>query len=188
MKAPQKLDDRHVLTQQALDLARRPTKSFYAFSCALWAAHGEDSKILAEVEKVAGIKRRALFYLLKVGQLLSVYDVPESQAERIGWTKLQFIADHVSKSANMPDQEAIEQSLALAIQTPAHSLKAALEGVLVASEASSRSVLFRMTAEQYVEVEAALLACGAQKRGKGLIGKEEAITILARQHMRSITR
>lgn len=80
------------LQQEALALAAKSTKSFYAFARALWAAHSSDPAFLYKMEEAAKIKRRALFYLSNVGGFITDYGISEARAERIGWTKLQIVA------------------------------------------------------------------------------------------------
>jgi hypothetical protein len=173
------------LKQEALALATKPTKNFYDFACALWAAHNEDRTFLHEVERIAGIKRRALFYLSNVGRLLSEYRIDEAQAERIGWTKLQIVARDTARLPQKLNQRAMRANLQLALRTPSHALLEALERQGASSEGPTRSILLRLPAEQYADVEAALIACGAKRRGKGLVDKEEALVRLARSHLAS---
>ena len=171
------------LKQHVLALAVKPTKSFHAFARALCAAHDEDRAFLHEVEQVAGIKRRALFYLLNVGKLLDDYDVSEVQAERIGWTKLQIISRYVAKQPRRLSQLAMKTKLEIAARTSAHALPTALEAQDTPSRGSLRSILLRIPDEQYADVEAALIACGAERKGRGLIGKEAALVQLAVSHL-----
>ena len=170
------------LRQEALALAAKPTKSFHAFARALWAAHSNDPTFLHEVERVAGIKRRALFYLSNVGGFLADYSIAEEQAEQIGWTKLQIIARHAARQPGRVSQHAMQAKLRIAVRTPAYALPAALETQGMPSEGPLRSVLLRMPAEQYADLEAALIACGAERKGRGLIGKEDALVRLAISH------
>lgn len=174
------------LQRETLALAVKPTKSFYAFARALWAAHNEDRTVLHQVERVAGIKRRALFYLLNVGEFLTAYRVTRPQAERIGWTKIRIVAHYADRRPHKINQRTVEACLRLALQTPAHALPDALEKQGEPSRGPLRSVLLRLSAEQYADVEAALIACGAEKKGRGLIGKEAALARLATNHLATV--
>lgn len=185
MPPVQESSDVEHLKQEALTLAVKPTKNFYAFACALWAARNEDRTFLHEVERIAGIKRRALFYLSNVGRLLSDYRINEAQAERIGWTKLQIVARHAARRPQKLNQRAMRANLQLALRTPSHALPEALERQGASSAGPTRSLLLRLPVEQYADVEAALIACGAKRRGKGLVGKEDALVLLARSHLAS---
>jgi len=175
------------LQQEALALAVKPTKSFHAFARALSAAHSNDPAFLHEVERIAGIKRRALFYLSNVGGFLEDYSITEEQAERIGWTKIQIIARHIANQPERINQRAMQDKLGIAARTPAHALPAALEAQDAPTQGPLRSVLLRFPADQYADVEAALIACGAERKGRGLIGKEDALVRLAVSH-RATTR
>lgn len=166
--------------QEALRLATKPTKSFVAFARALYAAHSEDRTFLHRVERDAGIKRRALFYLLNVGEFLHGYSVSETDAERIGWTKLQIVARHTAKRPGETSQEENEANLRLAMECTAIELPAVLEGRDMPSKGSARSLLIRLPADQYVYVEAALLSYGAEERGRGLALKEVALVNMVR--------
>src|SRR5690606_23055195 len=124
-------------------------------------------------------KRRALFYLSNVGGFLVDYGITEEQAERVGWTKLQIVARHAANQPGRISQRAMQATLGIATRTPAHALPAALETQATPSEGPLRSVLLRLPAEQYADVEAALIACGAERKGRGLSGKEDALVRLA---------
>lgn len=162
----------------ALALAAKPTKTFHAFARALSRAHSDDPSFLHEVARVAMIKRRALFYLSSVGRLLDDYDITDEQAERIGWTKLQIVARHTANQPGRISRRDMQAKLEIASRTPADRLHEALEQQ--ETPRPLRSVLLRLTAKQYADVEAALIACGATRRGKGLVDKEEALVRLAR--------
>lgn len=69
--------------------------------------------------------------------------------------------------------------LGIADRSTAHTLPTALKEQDAASLGTLRSVLLRIPADQYADVEAALIACGAEPRGKGLIGKEDALVRMA---------
>ena len=183
MTMPQHNPDVDRLKKQALALAVKPTKSFHAFARALWAAHSQDRGFMHEVEKVAGIKRRSLFYLLNVGEFLDEYDVSEEQAERIGWTKLQIIARYAGNQPSRISQRAMKGKLGLAARTPAHALPAALEAGNKHPCDPLHSILLRIPASQYADVEAALIACGAKRSGRGLVGKEAALVNMATSHL-----
>lgn len=105
------------LQQEALALAAKPTKSFHAFARALWAAHSNDPTFLYEVERVAGVKRRALFYLSSVGGFLADYSITEEQAERIGWTKIQIVARHIPNQPERINQRAMQDKLGIAARS-----------------------------------------------------------------------
>ena len=165
------------LQQAALRLAMKPTKSFVAFARALYAAHRENRTFLNTVERDAEISRRALFYLLNVGEFLLDYSVSDTDAERIGWTKLQIVARHVGGDTKV-GKRMIQRYLTIAEHTTAHRLPAALNNQDADRTVASRAVLLRIPADAYPALENALLAHGAEKQGRGLVGKEVAIMAL----------
>lgn len=165
------------LKQNTLALATKSTKSFHAFACALWTAHKNDPAFLYEVEEAAKFKRRALFYLSNVGGFLTDYSITETQAERIGWTKLQIVARHVGGDTKV-GKRMIQRYLELAEHTTAHRLPAALNSQDADHAVPSRTLLLRIPADAYPTLESVLVAYGAQKQGRGLVGKEQAIIAL----------
>lgn len=177
MAPVQNKPDADHLKQLAMSLAKKSTKSFHAFSSALWMAHSNNPAVMHEVVAVAGVKRRALFYLLDVGGFLTKHDITEDQAERIGWTKIQIIARHV-RSDTKVGKRVIQRYLTIAEHTTAHRLPAALKNQDTDRTATSRTVLLRIPADAYADLETVLLAHGAKKQGRGLVGKEVAIMAL----------
>jgi len=165
------------LKLEALSLAAKSTKSFHAFARALSAAHKSDPAFLYEIEEAAKIKRRALFYLSDVGGFLTDHGITEKQAERIGWTKIQIVARHV-RCNTVVGKRMIRRYLKIAEHTTAHRLPAALNNQDADRTVASRAVLLRIPADAYPALEGALLGHGAQKRGRGLVGKEQAIMAL----------
>jgi hypothetical protein len=87
---------------------------------------------------------------------------------RIGWSKLAVIAEN-SEPGEM------EEALALAETATVKELPALLKGA--PRKAKARTVQLRLTARQYDQFEAVLLANGARrpKKGQGLSGKEKAL-------------
>ena len=167
------------LKQLAMALAKKSTKTFHAFSSALWVAHRSNPAVMHEVVRVAGIKRRALFYLSDVGGFLTEHNITEDQAERIGWTKIQIVARHVRSNA-VVGKRLIQRYLKIAERTTAHRLPAALNNQDADRTVASRTVLLRIPADAYPALENALLAHGAEKQGRGLVGKEVAIMALVK--------
>jgi len=161
------------LKRVALALAAKPTRSSDAFARALSRAHSDDPSFLHEVARVARIKRRALFYLSSVGRLLDDYDITDEQAEHIGWTKLQIVARHTANQPGRISRRDMQAKLEIASRTPADRLHEALEQQ--EPPRPLRSVLVSVTAEQYADVEAAVIAYGAKRRGKGLVGRKKRL-------------
>jgi hypothetical protein len=113
------------------------------------------------------LSRRTAYYLLKVRQQLDRAELSTSQAERIGWTKLQIIGKKMNA-----------KNLKLAEKNNVQELKRLI------GEDSRRSkphcVLLYFGKEQYRQFRQAMLRHGASRRGRGLVGKEEALLRLVR--------
>lgn len=101
---------------------------------------------------------------------------------RVGWTKLQIIADHAQNQPEKLSQYVMAANLHPALRTTAHALPEALRRQDAPAGEKYRSLLFRLSADQYAQVEAALMAFGAERKGRGLTGKEDALVRLAVSH------
>jgi hypothetical protein len=136
---------------------------------------------VADFAKTRPKARRMLYYLLKVGRWLKPVGQPHSRYAKIGWTKLAILAEH---SAKHPGKVAARAALARAEHCTAKQLPAVLDGNPLApyvTEKTHHSVFLRLTPVEYGIFETILLKYGAMKlgkgngKGKGLIGKEEAL-------------
>src|SRR5688572_6638629 len=85
------------LFQQALDLSGRSPDHSIALAKCLAELHGRDRRELTRFIKVSTIGRRTAYFLLEIGQKLREVRVSKTRLERIGWTKLQIIARHVTR-------------------------------------------------------------------------------------------
>ena len=122
------------------------------------------------------MSRRRLYYLLDVGRLVDRYAISKADAERVGWTKLQIIARHVSIGKQVSPNE-IAEWIALAKQATVRALPGALRGD---GPNPTRGVVFHLTKKERVELKDALLAFGAKPARRGLAGKEQALTKIIR--------
>src|SRR5271157_5226054 len=137
---------------------------------------------VADIARTRPKERRMLYYLLKVGRWLKPIGQPTSLYASIGWTKLSILAEH---SANHPGKLPARAALARAEQCTVKQLPAVLNGAPVPKrkEKTHHSVFLRLTSDQYKVFEAVLrdhggaikLGKGTGKKGKGLVGKEEAL-------------
>ena len=85
---------------------------------------------------------------------------------KIGWTKVQIIAEHVTP-------EKFEYYLCLAEQHTVDELKTVVKGGVPAM--APRRVTLMMQPHDYGRFESVLLQHGARKNGRMLSGKEAAI-------------
>jgi hypothetical protein len=134
---------------------------------------------LVDLAKTRPKARRKLYYLLKVGRWLKPIGQPHSRYAKIGWTKLAILAEHSTKH---PGKGLARAGLAFAEQCTAEQLPAVLGGAPVPKpKEKHHSVFFRLTPADYKVFEAVLIEHGAIKlgsgngKGKGLVGKEEAL-------------
>jgi hypothetical protein len=121
------------------------------------------------------MSRRRLYYLLQVGQFIRANEITKSDAEKVGWTKLQMVAEHFAK-ANDPTPEELGRWLALASVTNVPSLPMALqEDAGSAGSNGKRAVVFYLNPDEQRELSQALLAFGAERGNRGLLEKEAAL-------------
>ncbi len=110
--------------------------------------------------------RRKGYYLVEIDRAFAGSAAPEKRLSKIGWTRLQIIARHVT-----PDN--CEKLLQLAETHTAKNLEKIMRGeepVL-----GGRTVLLFFTGEQFAAFSQAILKHGAVANGDGFIGKEAAL-------------
>lgn len=134
--------------------------------------HARDRSRFQGLIQRGHVKHRRAYYLRKVGALLLEGSIRRSQAEVVGWTKLQIIADGLTRSNTVA-------RLRLARELPVYRLKEALANADQSAE--RRCVLMYFTPEQYDEFSEALIEAGADEIGRGLSGKEEWLISILRE-------
>ena len=116
-----------------------------------------------------------------MGKWLKPIGQPHSRYAKIGWTKLAILAEHSEKH---PGKVAARAALARAEHCTAKQLPEFLNGSPLAPNPNGKthhSVIFRLTPKDYEVLEGILVNNGAVKlgkgngKGKGLVGKEEAL-------------
>lgn len=116
-----------------------------------------------------------VYCLLDVGNLIHLGYLSKSDAEVIGWTKLQIVARHI-KSQGTVSKEEFGALLDIARMTKARALRPALKG---RKKSETRAEVFHLTAEKQSIVREALVAFGAKKKvtskGPRLSSKEAAL-------------
>lgn len=125
----------------------------------------EPSRI-GEIAKLIGVSKRRCLYFAKVDRIFRGLGLDESRLERLGWTKLVVLVDHID-SANC------EALLEMAEFCSVRQLKVLLRNELPV--VGERCVVFYLPPAQHAVFEAAMLAHGAVKVGRGLINKETAL-------------
>ena len=77
-----------------IELAREPSINFYELSLGIASLHDADTSLFRQLPRETGMSRRRLYYLLDVGRLIAGTKMTRSDAEAVGWTKLQIIERH----------------------------------------------------------------------------------------------
>ena len=129
----------------------------------LYETSHHDFKTLISIPQLGPRKG---YYLVEIDKAFGGNEHLRPRLNKIGWTKLQLIAKHVT-----PDNR--EDLLKLAEAHTAKNLERIMRGV--DPIVGGRSVLLVFTAEQFAAFSAAILAHGAVKNGQGFIGKEAAL-------------
>lgn len=158
------------LKAKTIELGSSPALNFFELAKNLADLHEEDAGSIADIPEKTGMSRRRLYYLLDVGQLIAASEIAKSEAEEIGWTKLQIIARHVKEKGTLP--EATAGFMDIAGQTKAHALRDALRGN---DHDRTKAVMFRLNAIQRSDLNEALLKFGAAPARTGLTGKASAL-------------
>lgn len=168
------------LERNAVQYASQSPVRFYELAGVIVELHDDDTAAFRPLADRLSTSIRRLFYLLEVGRLISKYGIEQADAERVGWTKLQIIARHLS-TADDADEADLWRFIDMALHTTAHALPAALKG---RRNAKSRAVVFRLNMGARAELNEALLAFGAKQNGRQYAGKERALVKIVRAAMR----
>lgn len=163
------------LLSETVQLAQKPALNFFELATKLAKLHESDPSTLRDIPQQTGMSRRRLYYLLEVGRLLSDQQISKPEAEAVGWTKLQIIARHLSRSEGAEGE--LRQFMKQAIDLPSRSLAQALRGEAVPDDCAVQFTLDKISKG---ELDEALLAYGAERSGRGLIGREEALLRIVR--------
>lgn len=121
---------------------------------------------LPTVAKLVGMSRRRAFYFGQIYRVFSSLEVDEHRLDRVGWTKLKILANHVTK-ANC------EQLLDLAEGCTARELSILMRDDVPVD--GTRVVLLYLKPKSYEVFEKAVLSFGAKRVGRGLVHKEQAL-------------
>lgn len=154
---------KYELAEIAADLKRRRFLKVAKFFRTL---QDNSPSEVGKIARLLGASRRRALYLAKVDRIFKELRVDDSRLERLGWTKLVVLVDHID-SANC------EALLEMAEFCSVRQLKVLLRNELPV--VGERCIVFYMTPAQYVVFEPAMLAHGAVKVGRGLINKEAAL-------------
>ena len=158
------------LKQSVLTLAALPrNQGWLDLSRKLDLLHRRDRAEFQDVIHEGALSRRTAFYLLKVGQQLRMSKLSVSHAERIGWTKVQIIGEHLARKN-------AEKLLWLAEKSTVHDLKLLMQGKK--PKLKTHCVLLYFNPHQYRMFKKAIKRYGAVRSGRGFVNKEQALVQL----------
>ena len=171
------------LKTRSIELARQPSLNFFELSVLLAElADGPYVGLVEDLPNETGMSRRRLYYLLAAGRLIAEQGISKTQAEEVGWTKLQIIARHLKDSPTVTTAAELGSYLDLARKTNAHSLLRTLKE----GRADGKSaVVFRLSPGIVGKLNDALLAFGATQDHRGFKGKEDALARILAAAMKS---
>lgn len=155
-----------------------PENVSFAQASDLAALHKRDRAEFNDLIDKGLMKRRRAYYLRRVGQMLETGAITQSDAERIGWTKLVVIADTIT-AKNAP------RLLNRARKKTAQELKRIMRED--DQKPAPHCVLMYFSPHQYVQFKRAMILHGATSTGRGLARKEQAIMRLIRSTRRTAT-
>jgi hypothetical protein len=172
------------LKQRVRSLAKSPRNhSWFELSRELERLHRRDSTKFKDIIREGTLGYRTAYYLRDVGHLIRFAKLSKSEAERIGWTKLQIIGPWI-------DGRNSAELLGVARDNSVHEVK---RRIAKKGRKKPHCVLLYFTTTQYDQFRAAMRRHGAEKArggrsGRGLVGKEEVILQVLEQAPPAITR
>ncbi len=161
---------------KVVSLASEKSVGFFEMADNIASMHAADPTKLRDLPELTGMSRRRLYYLLDVGRLIANGQISRSEAEAIGWTKLQIIARHILDEG-MEGVNELRPLLEIAKETNARSLPKKLLGQ---KSGDTKAVVFHLTKSQRAELREALQHFGARLGHRGLQHKDRALTGLVK--------
>jgi hypothetical protein len=152
---------------RAVRLAARFDDDFIELGRLLKRLHERDHELFKQVCEKTRLDRRKAYYLVQIARQVEGLPIPRERLARIGWTRMQLVADQLTRE-NWP------QMLELAEQHTAHGLKAVLAG----KRPNERCVVLYLRPKDYQRFANAVMKHGARPNGSGLLNKEQALMAL----------
>jgi hypothetical protein len=154
-----------------IELAREPSINFYELSVGIASLHNANASLFRELPSETGMSRRRLYYLLDVGRLITGTKMTRSEAEAVGWTKLQIIERHPIYAEDLTAEE-MRSILSIAKETKVRDLPKVLSGI---NPRQTRGVVFHLTRSQRAFLAETLTQFGAKRDHNRLLNKERAL-------------
>ena len=136
-----------------------------------------DRGLFKQLIKKRNLSRNKARCLVNVSKVFDPLPIPRSRLRKIGRTKLQMIAKHVTP-------ENMEDLLQLAENCSAQRLERTLRDGTHCEK--TRRVQMSVTAAEYKELEDALVQFGGVRSGQGIKHKEVALMNMARAATQNI--
>jgi hypothetical protein len=152
---------------RAVRLAARVDDDFIELARLLWRLKERDQELFTEVCEKTRLDRRKAYYLVQIARTIDGLPIQREQLAGIGWTKMQVIADQLTRHN-------WREMLELAEQHTARGLKAVLAG----KRANERCVVLHLRPKDYQRFAKAIMKHGARPNGSGLLNKEQALMAL----------
>ena len=160
-----------------------PGSNIMGMAKKIWEAQNVDKEPLEKISKFLDIKSRKAYYLALLWERFGSRSREFDRLEKIGWTKLVIIAEHVPPG---DEERYLDYAETTTTKELAEMFK--LGGILVpAGQEKKRTVLMRFTVAEYAVFEKALKENGASssKKGKGLVNMEQATLKIIHELSRS---
>jgi hypothetical protein len=165
------------LKQSIRTLAKSPrNQSWFDLSRKLDWLHRRDRSEFHDIFREGNLNQRTAYYLRNVGRVIRIANLTISQAERVGWTKLQIIGGSLIEDKE--NARKVARLLKLAEQNNAQELRRLVSKKRAKSKPNC--VLLYFTDKQYEQLKGALIDQKAISKGRGIVGKEEAIMRMIR--------
>jgi hypothetical protein len=162
------------LYDRALALSSDVEDTFLELGRSLRQLLDRDPSLFQQIVKKGRLGRRKAYYLVEVSRKFEPLPISPARLKKIGWTKLQIIGQNVTK-------DNVEELVSLAEQLKTKQLERKMQGEEPLGNA--HCVLMYFSPKQYAELEEALLKNGAERSGRGIVGKEEALIKALRKAM-----
>jgi hypothetical protein len=163
------------LYTKALSQASHVDQTFLELGASLRRLYDRDKDLYHKVVEKSGLGSRKAYYLIEISRKFDkLPGIPKARLRALGWTKLQVI------SKNLTPQNA-DELLTLAEQNNVRDLEALLRGEKPKGD-NAKCVLMYFTPEQYEVYADSVLKKGAYRSGRGILGKEEALIKILKEH------
>jgi len=159
------------LYDKAMGLSKEAEDNFLELGKSLRQLMDRDPDLFRQIIQKSKLGRRKAYYLVEVSRIFEPLPVPRSRLRKIGWTKLQLIAKHVTPNN-------LDVLLQLAEDSAAKELERRMRGEKPLGNA--HCVLMYFSPKDYAELEDALVKHGGVRSGRGIQNKVEALIRLVR--------